>query len=148
MRISDWSSDVCSSDLPLIQSSRTNCRCPGSPIRRACLEEVASNFLKTEILHRYLQNPSPSNWSLSGKFKDSHKNGPQLGRPRKRLFRNRGQPEQLMFNKVVALIQELKQDCGTRLSISNLKRRSEEQTSELQQLMRIPYAVFCLNKKT
>src|SRR3546814_980464 len=64
--------------FPLIQSSRTNCRCPGSPIRRACLEEVASNFLKTEILHRYLQNPSPSNWSLSGKFKDSHKNGPQL----------------------------------------------------------------------
>src|SRR3546814_9454992 len=101
--------------FPLIQSSRTNCRCPGSPIRRACLEEVASNFLKTEILHRYLQNPSPSNWSLSGKFKDSHKNGPQLGRPRKRLFRNRGQPEQLLFNKVVAL-------------------RSDEHKSELQTL--------------
>src|SRR3546814_8078646 len=26
--------------------------------------------------------------------------------------------------------------------------RSEEHTSELQSLMRIPYAVFCLNKKT
>src|SRR3546814_3103677 len=26
-------------------------------------------------------------------------------------------------------------------------RRSEEHTSELQSLMRIPYAVFCLNKK-
>src|SRR3546814_2711168 len=27
------------------------------------------------------------------------------------------------------------------------KRRSEEHTSELQSLMRIPYAVFCLKKK-
>src|SRR3546814_3808031 len=102
-----------------------------------------------------------------------------------------------MFNKVVALIQELQQDCGERLSISNLKRnrvemlvdvrelcqqrreelkytvaicakdaqdqicitflerirsqepekRSEEHTSELQSLMRISYAVFCLKKQ-
>src|SRR3546814_5978459 len=31
---------------------------------------------------------------------------------------------------------------------STLSRRSEEPTSELQSLMRIPYAVFCLNKQT
>src|SRR3546814_1468672 len=30
----------------------------------------------------------------------------------------------------------------------SLTRRSEEHTSELQSLMRISYAVFCLNKKT
>src|SRR3546814_1978325 len=30
---------------------------------------------------------------------------------------------------------------------SRLSRRSEEHTSELQSLMRISYAVFCLNKK-
>src|SRR3546814_4495215 len=30
----------------------------------------------------------------------------------------------------------------------NAKRRSEEHTSELQSLMRISYAVFCLKKKT
>src|SRR3546814_11360153 len=29
-----------------------------------------------------------------------------------------------------------------------LRRRSEEHTSELQSLMRISYAVFCLNKQT
>src|SRR3546814_5936925 len=29
----------------------------------------------------------------------------------------------------------------------NIKRRSEEHTSELQSLMRISYAVFCLKKK-
>src|SRR3546814_4548036 len=31
--------------------------------------------------------------------------------------------------------------------ISDLQRRSEEHTSELQSLMRISYAVFCLKKK-
>src|SRR3546814_9680166 len=32
-------------------------------------------------------------------------------------------------------------------SVSKLKQRSEEHTSELQSLMRISYAVFCLKKK-
>src|SRR3546814_8222490 len=32
--------------------------------------------------------------------------------------------------------------------LSSLKTRSEEHTSELQSLMRISYAVFCLKKKT
>src|SRR3546814_9742673 len=35
----------------------------------------------------------------------------------------------------------------TRLSGSRLPRRSEEHTSELQSLMRISYAIFCLKKK-
>src|SRR3546814_2931501 len=33
-------------------------------------------------------------------------------------------------------------------SVSFTQRRSEEHTSELQSLMRISYAVFCLQKKT
>src|SRR3546814_6048970 len=33
-------------------------------------------------------------------------------------------------------------------SIEDLKGRSEENTSELQSLMRISYAVFCLQQKT
>src|SRR3546814_16874825 len=37
------------------------------------------------------------------------------------------------------------QDAPTRFGA--LKRRSEEHTSELQSLMRISYAVFCLKKK-
>src|SRR3546814_11339821 len=52
----------------------------------------------------------------------------------KRPFRNRGQPEQLMFNKVVALIQELQQDCGERLSISNLKRNRVEMLVDVREL--------------
>src|SRR3546814_5988567 len=35
-----------------------------------------------------------------------------------------------------------------RATRSGFKRRSEEHTSELQSLMRISYAVFCLKKKT
>src|SRR3546814_1836955 len=37
---------------------------------------------------------------------------------------------------------------SSRLSSSRIVRRSEEHTSELQSLMRISYAVFCLKKKT
>src|SRR3546814_9238976 len=35
-----------------------------------------------------------------------------------------------------------------RIDVRLLQCRSEEHTSELQSLMRISYAVFCLNKKT
>src|SRR3546814_8256115 len=42
-----------------------------------------------------------------------------------------------------------KDEKGTMAPIGRLsKRRSEEHTSELQSLMRISYAVFCLKKKT
>src|SRR3546814_2665847 len=34
------------------------------------------------------------------------------------------------------------------LPLARARRRSEEHTSELQSLMRISYAVFCLKKKT
>src|SRR3546814_6097591 len=37
---------------------------------------------------------------------------------------------------------------GIELIAANLPIRSEEHTSELQSLMRISYAVFCLKKKT
>src|SRR3546814_2444707 len=40
------------------------------------------------------------------------------------------------------------QDLGDALLSVAAKARSEEHTSELQSLMRISYAVFCLKKKT
>src|SRR3546814_1885814 len=39
------------------------------------------------------------------------------------------------------------QGIGLRLGAGQLRQRSEEHTSELQSLMRISYAVFCLKKK-
>src|SRR3546814_10084893 len=44
---------------------------------------------------------------------------------------------------------ETDDDIGSlRKPVDNLSLRSEEHTSELQSLMRISYAVFCLKKKT
>src|SRR3546814_6671416 len=45
-------------------------------------------------------------------------------------------------------IQPADDDAGAgRLGVANGEARSEEHTSELQSLMRISYAVFCLKKK-
>src|SRR3546814_1341893 len=41
-----------------------------------------------------------------------------------------------------------RQQAGADRSVIRPSRRSEEHTSELQSLMRISYAVFCLKKKT
>src|SRR3546814_9424647 len=82
MRISDWSSDVCSSDL-----SR-GCRLPA---------------------------------------RDSHCHG------RRRA--------------AAATLARLYHPLVCRAAAQSGRRRSEEHTSELQSLMRISYAVFCLKKK-
>src|SRR3546814_10874126 len=105
MRISDWSSDVCSSDLPC-------CRCRGGPVpgdRRTGQRPVLPR--ETGQLHHPL-------------------------RPRRRVGYHRAPPAGLLF-------QEVRPGTGHRVQAG----RSEEHTSELQSLMRISYAVFCLKKK-
>src|SRR3546814_5674410 len=111
MRISDWSSDVCSSDLlghrvrESIQRARRNCR----RRRRSYLADVG----EYEPLLR--QPPGHIRWRGQGE-----------GDLRRLLYRqSRGRPGG---------------PCRGEL-------RSEEHTSELQSLMRISYAVFCLKKK-
>src|SRR3546814_2865537 len=42
---------------------------------------------------------------------------------------------------------ELMLACSGRVVVTGMGKRSEEHTSELQSLMRISYAVFCLKKK-
>src|SRR3546814_1228186 len=95
MRISDWSSDVCSSDLAL--------RVPED-----------AKGLKFRI--------QPSD-VLEAQFK-------ALG----------ANPQKMAFAEVYQALQT-----GT---VDGQENRSEEHTSELQSLMRISYAVFCLKKKT
>src|SRR3546814_8339657 len=94
MRISDWSSDVCSSDLHRNPRSGSSPR-PAAPLP-TCLEKCAL---------RSLASPRPGS----------------------------SFPE--------ALDQKSSQ-------VMRSIDRSEEHTSELQSLMRISYAVFCLKKKT
>src|SRR3546814_3190340 len=100
MRISDWSSDVCSSDLGRGGAGR-HPHHAGRHHRRS---------------HRL---------PLSAMAQ---------GHGRRRLF-----PEGFGRDAAVAF----RNSCPLRHS----RRRSEEHTSELQSLMRISYAVFCLKKK-
>src|SRR3546814_7887521 len=101
MRISAWSSDVCSSDLPVLWSPRVK---PGVS-RNIHLPDAASNF--------FLSHP------------------PLRGHPLGRAPAPR---------RLGVLDGELDTRRGQ-------DARSEEHTSELQSLMRISYAVFCLKKK-
>src|SRR3546814_5728186 len=103
MRISDWSSDVCSSDLP-----------SGSMRRPSGLEKVSPSISPTRLLPPAASDGSPALRKIS-----------QL-----KLVASGESPSSLNFRIWPCRF-----------------RRSEEHTSELQSLMRISYAVFCLKKK-
>src|SRR3546814_8837992 len=121
MRISDWSSDVCSSDLLFPNPFRSGRDAP-------CGREGSGMRSDTEI------------------FRPDVVVGAQLvrggGIHHLTLAHDVNMVDQLQGQMRVLLDQ---QDRKTLLL--QLPDRSEEHTSELQSLMRISYAVFCLNKK-
>src|SRR3546814_5128949 len=131
MRISDWSSDVCSSDLvvtgfdtdaPVIGGSG------GDVIDIAGLLDRDTDF--TGITLAEAQNQG---------YVDLLQNGDHT---EIRVDVNGGGDS---YSVLVATLINTK---ATELNNSNLVvDRSDEHTSELQSLMRISYAVFCLNKK-
>src|SRR3546814_1316506 len=106
MRISDWSSDVCSSDL-----SERHRRCGRAGSRRPRHATVAV---------------------LGGLHQDM-----AVGAPDPAAAKPGTQPHCLVWQSRQLL-------CRRR---ARYQERSEEHTSELQSLMRISYAVFCLKKK-
>src|SRR3546814_5662965 len=114
MRISDWSSDVCSSDLG------GHGECPQGQARG-----------RTRAVRA----------SAQGSARSLRRGHAGASRPKKiavPVGQGRG---------MIATIQQGLKDDGFAVSISQLCRRSEEHTSELQSLMRNSYAVFCLKKK-
>src|SRR3546814_10869075 len=111
MRISDWSSDVCSSDLPVR---------PDRPQHGFGLELGQDHGLGAEI-------PGPQQHRIAADMAEGHHAQARIGA---RPAIPRQMPPRLIARKQVAV------------------GRSEEHTSELQSLMRISYAVFCLKKKT
>src|SRR3546814_4924345 len=131
MRISDWSSDVCSSDLVRIgeraEGARNHTQCDSLLIGDRC---GAHTFPYTEI-----RNPSAivEHEATTSKISEDQ------------LFycRSRGIGEE---DAVSMIVNGFCKDVFKELPME----RSEEHTSELQSLMRISYAVFCLkkNKKT
>src|SRR3546814_8428271 len=115
MRISDWSSDVCPSDLMV--NICTGFTAGGSSLT-ADGEVDHSDQSATEV-GPLVHPDDPDGW---------HDLPVQQGRPQARRARR---------IDVWRAEGVLKVDAG----------RSEEHTSELQSLMRISYAVFCLKKK-
>src|SRR3546814_9499670 len=110
MRISDWSSDVCSSDLPAPTISaglRNGARHPRDTGRNPQDRELRARCRAVRRPHHAEAEARTS---------------PADGMPQ----REGETPVPLFFGPVP---------------------RSEEHTSELQSLLRISYAVFCLKKK-
>src|SRR3546814_5280034 len=122
MRISDWSSDVCSSDLDGVRHlSRAR---GGSLAGEAAAEIIDGNG-----------NPGLRSRASSKRAAVV----PDSGQRRHRRHRADDSTH-------AALMRPGAQP--TSRSTTILPKRSEEHTSELQSLMRISYAVFCLKKKT
>src|SRR3546814_8455322 len=112
MRISDWSSDVCSSDLK-------------APVGRRAFGKMKPRS------HAFGgQAPRGGDDRRAG---HSQSNAP--------FFQAYTRPSVSSARKTIIVAQPA-QPISSRLTA-----RSEEHTSELQSLMRISYAVFCLKKK-
>src|SRR3546814_2697800 len=112
MRISDWSSDVCSSDLREEREvaeqhppTLSACHCAAEPSHR--LDDAAARSVGSAAPRPTLSRGARADVQPAARHPVA---GPRHGR-------------------------------GLRAA------RSEEHTSELQSLMRISYAVFCLKKK-
>src|SRR3546814_3540781 len=112
MRISDWSSDLCSSDLLVDEAaSRLRMQVDSKPEE---IDELDRRIIQLKIEREALKKESdPAS--------------------RDRLDTLEGE------------LAELEQSSAT--LTARWQSRSEEHTSELQSLMRISYAVFCLKKK-
>src|SRR3546814_2705028 len=145
MRISDWSSDVCSSDLPLAGIERTAHRelypCAAAdpaPLGR-CIDLRQQRAIETEH-HRRLARLGPLP-RLVGLGRD--RLGLRLGRPG-----NEGICRRLIHRRLGLAVRFTSDSHRNSLRYHYaIQIRSEEHTSELQSLMRTSSAVFCLKTK-
>src|SRR3546814_3063386 len=127
MRISDWSSDVCSSDL---EHQVADCR----PLDEHRVEALAHGCER--VVDRDHRRVHPDADLTCGGLVG---HGEQLDDEAHPL----GEVDVDVGEAGDALVVDI--GCGDRCAEGDA--RSEEHTSELQSLMRISYAVFCLKKK-
>src|SRR3546814_6742346 len=124
MRISDWSSDVCSSDLGYVAIDREP-EAASKTVEYAyddwTIARMAEKMGRKDIADRF--------YKRAGYWRNSFdaKTGWLRARKTDGSFRTPFDPTAINYGS---------------------DYRSEEHTSELQSLMRISYAVFCLNKNT
>src|SRR3546814_2811420 len=112
MRISDWSSDVCSSDLIELERPIRERR-PRFEVEPAV--ERRGGVVRRQVIGEHVAAEAP-------------------------VVAQYVAQQERIFAGVGAVDARIRAHDGAAV-------RSEEHTSELQSLMRISYAVFCLNKK-
>src|SRR3546814_6642100 len=140
MRISDWSSDVCSSDLKGVDTVAV------SLTHEQALVEFDPQVVKPEVLLQVLRD-------IGYTIHDPNKLRPFEEEERELVREGRRFLVATAFSLLsVALISEPSGLLSALLpAVATVSLvafvRSEEHTSELQSLMRISYAVFCLKKK-
>src|SRR3546814_9165240 len=128
MRISDWSSDVCSSDLASL------------PIALPEKQRDLPGASASEV-------PSPTHVPLGEVATIEVALGPN------QISRENGKRRVVVTANVRdrdlgSFVEELREQVAREVELPpGYWVRSEEHTSELQSLMRISYAVFCLKKK-
>src|SRR3546814_10777750 len=146
MRISEWSSDVCSSDLVgdlgaedrgirllIVAADLDGVGALSDPSRLADLRHSPDGLLERRRYDAALQG------ALTVHGVDEHRSRLLLQAPHERC-------DQAALQRLLGEDQEHQQpDGGDQETEARL--RSEEHTSELQSLMRISYAVLCLKKK-
>src|SRR3546814_4904980 len=128
MRISDWSSDVCSSDLMPFDSGRFD-----TVVTTFTLCSVADQAAVLAEIRRVLK---PGGTAL---FLE-HGGAPDAGVAR---WQRRIEP---VWKRIGGNC-HLTRPIADAYSAAGFAVRSEEHTSELQSLMRNSYAVFCLKNK-
>src|SRR3546814_2771687 len=132
MRISDWSSDVCSSDLAL----RGVLFIGHAQHGRGPVAERAAPALAAQV----------QRGTARGKERQSQRHRNAVGKTvvQQLLELRRRQAGELAQGHL-GLVPARQAQQVRRRRVHRI--RSEEHTSELQSLMRISYAVFCLKKK-
>src|SRR3546814_6768041 len=142
MRIGDWSSDVCSSDLRGVQQARVG-RVPGIPVAPLAVRQPRRN---RQVARYILELMQPGFLEVAQQATRLHEPAwVALGQPLETGHRQpRLHPQHRLFIHARAVLNPIE---GQPDAEFLAQRRSEEHTSELQSLMRISYAVFCLKKK-
>src|SRR3546814_8066529 len=133
MRISDWSSDVCSSDL------LSPC---GALVERHDPDRYLASLFAPEAQREDLFALYAFNYEVAKTAEVVSE--PMIGQIRLQWWR-----ESLAgIYEGRARQHEVVQPLAHAVAARALPRRSEEHTSELPSLMRNSYAVFCFQKKT
>src|SRR3546814_6460334 len=138
MRSCDWSSDVCSSDLEAFVDRSDECEAPRRILGATC-RWPGGDLDDDEILRRI---------DIDGLAEDAERG----------INAGRRDPPLIAIGRLAGrrlarrrLADPARRDDARAARAAALHHeqpdRSEEHTSELQSLMRISYAVFCLQKK-